>query len=301
MIDLLWIILLIGSWFKASSPTIRCPSVSTPLGKMKNITLSEGMIPPTNLVTGTLECESLAGHSVSDFHLQLIKLPLWFCPTNFLFNRVELVEELVDSLCTPGSFADSLDSIAIRDVSGTPLIFSESRIIESAYLAESDKEGRRAPKLKEANSLGELPTRSIQEREPLWVPLSIPELFDEKIIVFEHVSTHLRRSIAGISAPSAEVLKELYTRSQGAYKARFDVVGQYWITVTKITVERHHKYIIAALAQPCQDRTCSICLEPVTEGKSHPCGHWFHRNCIKEWLETPSRNGCPNCRHPIHI
>lgn len=301
MIHLFSLLLLtIFIWYKVSSPTFRCNSVSTPLGKIKNITLSAGMIPQTNLVTGTLECKSLEGRPVSDFHQQLIKLPLWYCPTNLFSNYVDLVEELVDRLCTPGSFADSLDSSAMRDVSGTPLIFRESHIIESAYLTASDNEGRRAPKLKEANSLGEFARWSIKEREPLWVPMSIPELFIEKIIVFEHISTHFRRSTAGFSAPSAEVFKLLYTRSQGMYDARFDEERHHWITVTKITVEPHHKYMIVALAEPCQDRTCSICLDQVTREKSHNCGHWFHRECIKEWLEKYSKNCCPNCKHPIH-
>ncbi|KAK5121696.1 hypothetical protein LTR85_004868 [Meristemomyces frigidus] len=42
---------------------------------------------------------------------------------------------------------------------------------------------------------------------------------------------------------------------------------------------------------------CPICMEEVTVGSmvsTMPCGHWFHFDCIKPWLE---QNGtCPNCR-----
>lgn len=43
--------------------------------------------------------------------------------------------------------------------------------------------------------------------------------------------------------------------------------------------------------------SCTICIEEVATGttvSTMPCGHWFHFECIKRWLE---QNGtCPNCR-----
>ena len=42
---------------------------------------------------------------------------------------------------------------------------------------------------------------------------------------------------------------------------------------------------------------CSTCLEPITancDSSVTPCGHAFHTECIKEWLNHQSN--CPQCR-----
>ena len=45
-----------------------------------------------------------------------------------------------------------------------------------------------------------------------------------------------------------------------------------------------------------QEGTCSICLEQAAH--TLPCGHYFHLNCIAQWLNTAM--SCPNCRrHPL--
>ncbi|WP_419241095.1 RING finger domain-containing protein [Cardinium endosymbiont of Nabis limbatus] len=45
-----------------------------------------------------------------------------------------------------------------------------------------------------------------------------------------------------------------------------------------------------------QEGTCSICFEQAPYWL--PCGHYFHLNCIEQWLHTAM--SCPNCRcHPI--
>lgn len=44
--------------------------------------------------------------------------------------------------------------------------------------------------------------------------------------------------------------------------------------------------------------TCAICKEDVSLGtivKSLPCQHWYHGECIKQWLER-GRENCPPCR-----
>eukprot|EP00477_Mikrocytos_mackini_P001259 GAHX01001345.1.p1 GENE.GAHX01001345.1~~GAHX01001345.1.p1 ORF type:complete len:429 (+),score=63.01 GAHX01001345.1:37-1287(+) len=46
-----------------------------------------------------------------------------------------------------------------------------------------------------------------------------------------------------------------------------------------------------------ENRECSICLDDVEIGKIIPCGHFFHTNCLKKWLEN-GRN-CPVCRDDI--
>jgi hypothetical protein len=54
------------------------------------------------------------------------------------------------------------------------------------------------------------------------------------------------------------------------------------------------------------DNTCSICLSELEEGDwvgDIPCGHFFHKDCLKEWLFK--NNHCPICRmagiasHPV--
>eukprot|EP01065_Artemidia_motanka_P028539 TRINITY_DN3393_c1_g2_i5.p1 TRINITY_DN3393_c1_g2~~TRINITY_DN3393_c1_g2_i5.p1 ORF type:complete len:506 (+),score=134.30 TRINITY_DN3393_c1_g2_i5:59-1519(+) len=48
------------------------------------------------------------------------------------------------------------------------------------------------------------------------------------------------------------------------------------------------------------EKTCVICIEDITLGdakKLHPCGHMFHRSCIRMWLHRSAR--CPYCRQRI--
>jgi hypothetical protein len=33
------------------------------------------------------------------------------------------------------------------------------------------------------------------------------------------------------------------------------------------------------------DNTCIICLEEITQAKKLKCGHIFHLNCLRRWLE----------------
>ena len=47
------------------------------------------------------------------------------------------------------------------------------------------------------------------------------------------------------------------------------------------------------------ENTCSICLSELQEGDivgDIPCGHVFHKDCLKEWLHK--NNHCPICRAP---
>jgi len=58
------------------------------------------------------------------------------------------------------------------------------------------------------------------------------------------------------------------------------------------------------------DEKCAICIEDlenmdylkiktVHEGKTYGCGHKFHKDCVKKWLETASI--CPLCRHELPV
>ncbi|BDA50972.1 probable ERAD-associated E3 ubiquitin-protein ligase HRD1B [Coccomyxa sp. Obi] len=45
-----------------------------------------------------------------------------------------------------------------------------------------------------------------------------------------------------------------------------------------------------------EDRECAICQEDMAQTKvlSLPCGHLFHKECVKEWLQRKAT--CPTCR-----
>jgi len=45
------------------------------------------------------------------------------------------------------------------------------------------------------------------------------------------------------------------------------------------------------------DRVCIICREEMDTGKKLPCGHIFHFNCLRSWLER--QQSCPTCRTPV--
>lgn len=48
--------------------------------------------------------------------------------------------------------------------------------------------------------------------------------------------------------------------------------------------------------------SCTICLEDFEHLEvllRVPCGHLFHTECIKVWLEND--RSCPNCRHPVTV
>lgn len=57
--------------------------------------------------------------------------------------------------------------------------------------------------------------------------------------------------------------------------------------IKEIMTKHNHKY------------DCVICLDNI-EGKDLKvvrCGHFFHKECIGEWLKR--KNSCPNCRKKI--
>ena len=45
--------------------------------------------------------------------------------------------------------------------------------------------------------------------------------------------------------------------------------------------------------------SCSICLKQKFKGVVLPCGHIFHKSCIKKACQYDKR--CPNCRKPIKV
>lgn len=50
----------------------------------------------------------------------------------------------------------------------------------------------------------------------------------------------------------------------------------------------------------CKNPSCTVCLLDFVSGEDVmlcPCGHGYHRNCIKEWIRR--KNTCPLCKDHI--
>jgi hypothetical protein len=57
-----------------------------------------------------------------------------------------------------------------------------------------------------------------------------------------------------------------------------------------------------------EDITCTVCLSTIDKKDPNnictPCGHLFHKACIKPWVEQKLRDPpvpCPTCRHDISL
>ena len=58
-------------------------------------------------------------------------------------------------------------------------------------------------------------------------------------------------------------------------------------------------YVPPRQVQDDDDVACTICFAPLEEGErvgALACNHYFHTDCLKEWL--PRRNTCPLCQAP---
>ena len=85
-------------------------------------------------------------------------------------------------------------------------------------------------------------------------------------------------------------------------KANPDVVAK--LPVIKIE-EKHCKSTpavgkIRAKKDQLEPPTCAVCVEHISLGKKGmfmPCGHIYHPDCLKPWLE--GNNTCPVCRFEL--
>jgi hypothetical protein len=74
----------------------------------------------------------------------------------------------------------------------------------------------------------------------------------------------------------------------------------------KSTIRKHPKPKVARTTQDvtivekqdADEKSCTICFEPLEEKQFLPCTHVFHPKCIETWLTYS--NNCPLCRNPIH-
>lgn len=82
---------------------------------------------------------------------------------------------------------------------------------------------------------------------------------------------------------------------QKAKKAKIDAVAK--LPVIKIE-KKHCKMVKQSLEPP----MCTVCCENIllnTKGMFMPCGHIYHPECLKPWLEK--NNTCPVCRFELPL
>lgn len=62
------------------------------------------------------------------------------------------------------------------------------------------------------------------------------------------------------------------------------------------------KHLCATSSQCCKrtkktPSSCCVCMEDIKRRFILPCGHSFHRKCIRQWLND--NHTCPVCRHDV--
>ncbi|CAK3755717.1 E3 ubiquitin- ligase RNF4-like isoform X2 [Lecanosticta acicola] len=70
------------------------------------------------------------------------------------------------------------------------------------------------------------------------------------------------------------------------------------------TLPTREVFFETGLAQaPSNGNDCPICSDPLEDAVSLPCHptHVFCRTCIKQWLNAPTKNTCPQCRKKLFI
>jgi len=70
------------------------------------------------------------------------------------------------------------------------------------------------------------------------------------------------------------------------------------IKYRRATANMNERYPDATVEElDATDRVCIICREEMDSGKKLPCGHIFHFNCLRSWLER--QQSCPTCRTTV--
>lgn len=72
-----------------------------------------------------------------------------------------------------------------------------------------------------------------------------------------------------------------------------------WVQYHRATANMDERYPDATTEElEATDKLCIICREEMsTSAKKLPCGHIFHVNCLKSWLER--QQTCPTCRRTV--
>ncbi|EDQ91088.1 uncharacterized protein MONBRDRAFT_24008 [Monosiga brevicollis MX1] len=69
------------------------------------------------------------------------------------------------------------------------------------------------------------------------------------------------------------------------------------IRARRATANLEARYPNATPEELASDNLCTICREDMDVGKKLPCGHIFHLNCLRSWLQQ--NQSCPTCRADI--
>jgi len=82
---------------------------------------------------------------------------------------------------------------------------------------------------------------------------------------------------------------------QKAKRAKIDAVDK--LPLIKIE-KKHCKQLKGSMEPP----MCTVCCDSIFQGKKGmfmPCGHIYHPDCLKPWLEK--NNTCPVCRYELPL
>ncbi|EYU32799.1 hypothetical protein MIMGU_mgv1a023328mg, partial [Erythranthe guttata] len=129
-------------------------------------------------------------------------------------------------------------------------------------------------------------------------------------LLHEWIGSVLRKTRAIIRSMPAEhnivlVMSPARFSCRSVYDPRLAAVEQYYENINYM-VPAAEEWIDRVLVKKavtgysCDDDfgTCTVCLEGFSnEAYSMPCEHYFHGDCIREWLRTS--HYCPVCRYKV--
>lgn len=91
------------------------------------------------------------------------------------------------------------------------------------------------------------------------------------------------------------IVRELYNTFASFQKRISD-----FVRYRRVILNMNTKFATASAEELTQvDRTCIVCREEMhfPQAKKLPCGHIFHFDCLRSWLEDNTT--CPTCRTPV--
>ncbi len=50
-----------------------------------------------------------------------------------------------------------------------------------------------------------------------------------------------------------------------------------------------------------ENECCAICRKYMSSAKVTQCGHYFHYNCLRNWLHKSASDTCPMCKKPMGL
>ena len=60
-------------------------------------------------------------------------------------------------------------------------------------------------------------------------------------------------------------------------------------TIDEEEIKKHH------------DNTCMVCFQDMTEATILPCKHFFHDECLRQWIIKNSNHFCPKCKKEFNF